>query len=313
MKKILFFILCLFCFSVNAQELLLDNEIIRFKKIEDYNLQGFTLTDKYIVAFLINEDNNKAIIKAFDINDYHEVNSIKTNSLGHANDATYNKNTNLIYVIRNGNNLINMFDADTLEYRGEVYTELPIRSLAYIPDIDMYAARVVTSGYYLNNDFTVNSSIPFVIGLNIEFDTCRQGWTYYNDHIYYSKWSWIRKGGDGTNHISIYDLNGTQVDELVTRGDIGELEDVDFINDKMILGINRYDNYVTFYLEDIPLIDPLFRGAQEIEIIEEEIEEEEIKETNHELFQKILLALVFIVYIVFLFYSLKVRIKKRLI
>ncbi len=193
MKIILFFILCLFCFTVNAQELPLTNEVINFAKIEDYNLQGFTVTDKYIVAFLINNDNTKAIIKVFDIDSYQEVKSIRTNSLGHANDVTYNSNTNLIYVIENGSKVINTFDADTLEYRGNVVTDLPIRSLTYIPDRDLYAARVVSTGFILNNDFSLRNTLPFVAGMNISFDTCRQGWSYYNGYIYYAKWSWIRK------------------------------------------------------------------------------------------------------------------------
>ena len=188
MKKVLFFILCWFCFTVSAQEFLLQNEVIHFDKIEDYNLQGFTVTDKYIVAFLIKDDDTESIIKEFDINTYQELNTMYTHSLGHANDVTYNEKNNKIYVIRNGSNVINVYEADTLEYRGEIITELPIRSLTYIPDRNMYAARVVTSGYYLNDDFMVYNSMPFIVGMNIELDTCRQGWTYYNDYIYYAKW-----------------------------------------------------------------------------------------------------------------------------
>ncbi len=311
MKIILFFILCLFCFTVNAQELPLTNEVINFAKIEDYNLQGFTVTDKYIVAFLINNDNTKAIIKVFDIDSYQEVKSIRTNSLGHANDVTYNSNTNLIYVIRNGNNLINVFDADTLEYRGEMYTELPIRSLTYIPDKDIYAARVISIGYYLNSDLTVQNSLPFIVGMNLDFDTCRQGWTYYNGYLYYSKWSWIKKGGDGTNHISIYDLEGIKKDELITRGDIGELEDVAFINDKMLLGINRYNDFISFYLEDIPAIDLNYKDDfRDDDVIVKK--KKETKKIDKVMIQKILMALVLLGYFILLSYSLKSTLKKRL-
>ncbi len=313
MKKVLFFILCLFCFNVKAQEFIVSNRIIHFEKIEDYNLQGFTVTDKYIIGILINENNSKAIIKVFDINSYQELQSIKTNSLGHANDVTYNSNTNLIYVIENGSKVINTFDADTLEYRGNVVTDLPIRSLTYIPDRDLYAARVVSTGFILNNDFSLRNTLPFVAGMNISFDTCRQGWSYYNGYIYYAKWSWIRKGGDGTNTISIYDLEGTKVDELITRNDLGELEDVEFIGNKMLLGINNYNDYVDFYLEDVPLIDEEFEDEVE-EIIDEvqDLSEKEENKVDHLLIRKIIAALILVGYFCLLVYSLKSKIKKRL-
>ena len=308
MKKVLFFILCLFCFNVSAQEFYLQNEIIRFDKIEDYDLQGFTVTDKYIVAFLINDRDTESIIKVFDINTYQELNIIYTHSLGHANDVTYNEKTDLIYVIRNNSNVINLYDADTMEYHGEIAIELPIRSLTYIPDRDIYAVRLITTGYFLDSDFSLYNTMPFIVGMNIEIDTCRQGWTYYNNYIYYSNWSWLRKGGDGTNHIIIYDLEGNKVDELVTQGDIGELEDVAFYNNKMILGINAYDDQILFYLEDIPPIDETYKKEKD-EIVELEEKKQKIDKI---LIEKILIALVLLGYVILLSYSLKSRLKKRL-
>ncbi len=122
-----------------------------------------------------------------------------------------------------------------------------------------------------------------------------------------------KKGGDGTNTISIYDLEGTKVDELITRNDLGELEDVEFIGNKMLLGINNYNDYVDFYLEDVPLIDEEFEDEVE-EIIDEvqDLSEKEENKVDHLLIRKIIAALILVGYFCLLVYSLKSKIKKRL-
>ena len=68
MRKLFFLIfLCVFGWYVNAQDLELTNEIIRFDKIETFNLQGFTIANNYIFAVLVNENDTESIIKVFDI------------------------------------------------------------------------------------------------------------------------------------------------------------------------------------------------------------------------------------------------------
>ena len=61
---------------VFAQEITLTNEIIHFDKYKDFDLQGFTVTDKYLVAILISDDENESIIKVYDKENFTEINSI---------------------------------------------------------------------------------------------------------------------------------------------------------------------------------------------------------------------------------------------
>ena len=98
----------------------------------------------------------------------------------------------------------------------------------------------------------------------------RQGWTYYNDYIYYANWSWVSAGGDGTNIIFIYNLDGDRFESLYTDDTVGEIEGIDFYNNKMILGFNGYDSTIKFYIHDIPEVIPL---PDEEEIVEAPIVE----------------------------------------
>lgn len=234
-----------------AQEITLTNEIIHFNKYKDFDLQGFTVTDKYIVAVLISDDENESIIKLFDKKTFMEVNSIYGGSLGHANDVAYNTNNNLIYVIDNGNKDVHLFDANTLEYIKTIESDIELRSLTYINDKGYFLARNITTGYILDDNLKLLKEKPFIWGLNISSKVARQGWAYWQDKLYYATWSWIRMGGDGTNTIYVYDLNGKKENELVIYKDAGELEDVAFLDDNILLGFNGYDNYVAFYLEKI--------------------------------------------------------------
>lgn len=254
MKKLFFWIFIFFIFQVKifAQEISLSNKIIEFEKFDTFNLQGFTTTNKYIFAVLVNKNDEAAHIKVFDINTFKEIKSFAEKSLGHANDVTYNDKENKIYVINNGNKLIHVFDANTLNYLESIKSEILLRSLTYMKEYNLYAGRMVTTGYILDSSFNKKNIFPFIVGLNASTKIGRQGWTYYNKYIYYTTWSWIRLGGTGSNKIYIYDLDGNKVDELITNNDIGEIEDIAFINDKMLLGFNSYDKKIVFYLEDIP-------------------------------------------------------------
>ena len=132
--------------------------------------------------------------------------------------------------------------------------------------------------------------------MNFSSEVGRQGWSYYNGLIYYANWSWVRLGGDGSNVIYVYDLDGSKLNSIYTETDIGELEDVSFYNDKMILGFNGYDNNVKFYITDIPkteIVDNKKEVKQEATIV---------KKKNYEIYIIIgivtLLAVVIIILIV---------------
>ena len=258
MKKYFIFIIFLFSIfisNINAIDIELYNKVIEFDQEDGFSLQGFSSNEKYLFMILINDDESKSMIKVYDINNYNLVFSNTGSSLGHANDVTYNSKDNMFYVaISGGSEIVYRFNGDDFSYVDSIDIGLPIRSITYIDDLDKYAVRLITSGYILDNEFN-KELVPFVFGLNIAPDVGRQGWTYYNNLIYYCNWSWLRMGGDGSNTIQIYDLKGNYIDKLHTNNTVGEIEGVSFSNNKMIYGFNEYEGKVAFYVEDIPDIE----------------------------------------------------------
>ena len=103
--------------------------------------------------------------------------------------------------------------------------------------------------------------------MNLSSEVGRQGWTYYKGLIYYANWSWVSHGGTGTNALFIYDLDGNKYTSIYTDESIGEIEGVDFYNNKMILGFNGYDKKIKFYVSDIPSVE---KETKKQEIIKEE-------------------------------------------
>ena len=253
--KIFFILLMYFSFNIVYAEktLVLDNPVISFRNIDKYGLQGFTTVDNYLFMILEGYDDTKAIIKVYDLDTFKEVKSYEYGSLGHSNDVTYNRKNNKIYVIASsGSNIVYTFNGDSFLYEDEFDIGLPVRSITYVEDEDIYAVRTVSVGFKYDSKFNLISKVPFVIGLNFSADLGRQGWAYYNNYIYYANWSWIRLGGDGANIIYVYDLNGRRKNTLYTENNIGELEDIAFYNNKMVLGFNGYDKNIKFYMVDIP-------------------------------------------------------------
>jgi len=127
----------------------------------------------------------------------------------------------------------------------------------------------------------------------------RQGWAYYEGYIYYTNWSWERFGGDGKSFIYVYNLKGKRMEYLLIKQDIGEIEDVAFINGKMLLGFNGNDGKAIFYLEKIPEL-------------EEEVEEDdyvivEDKEENFLDHNLVFMVIIIILLIILFSYLIKNR------
>jgi len=275
MKKI-YYLLFLFSFlliKVNALEIDLKNPFIKFPKEGEYVLQGFTTVEDKLFTIFINPMEDKPIIKIFKIDDGSLVKSFSIQALGHANDVTYNNNEKKIYVVNgNGEKIVHVLDGETYKYLETKTINLPIRSMTYVSDRDLYAVRTVSVGYFLDNKFVATSNLPFIVGMNFRQDVARQGWAYNDGMLYYSTWSWIRFGGNGTNTIYVYTVDGDTVGRITTKAGIGELENVSFYEDQMILGINTYDDFIEFYKIKKPVIEPEER-------LENTIEEEPKKES----------------------------------
>ncbi len=302
-KKVLLIISIFFVFiKVNALNIEVSNPIIRFAKEDDYVLQGFTNIDNKLFTVFIEPTEAKPKIKVFDLNNGKLIKEFITEDVGHANDVTYNSKTNKIYVVNgNGRRILHVFDADTYK-KSTINISLPIRSLTYIDDKDLYAVRTVSTGFYLNNDFTLKSSVPFIIGMNFSSDIGRQGWTYYDGLIYYTTWSWIRNGGNGTNTIHVYTIGGDRVDRIDTIDSIGELEDVSFYNEKMVLGFNTYDDFIEFYLLDIPEVN---RTVVKDEAEDVKETKEEVNDNNKKKIVYALIKIFFVIVLLVIFFKRK--------
>lgn len=304
LRYIIVFIICLFLnYNVYADNTIILNEpVIQFNKIKNYTLQGYTVVRDKLFMVLEGHNDTKSIIKVYDLNTYKEILSYEYGSLGHANDVTYNSKNNKIYVIASsGSDLVYEFNGDTYLYEKSFNIGLPVRSITYIDKYDRYAVRTVASGFMYNNEFKLKSKFPFIVGMNFSTEVGRQGWTYYNDLIYYASWSWVKHGGDGTNILFVYDLSGTKLDSIYTSNDIGEIEGIDFYNNKMVLGFNGYDDTVKFYLSDIPIVE-----IPEEEIIVKEVEIVEKKNYTPYIILSIGILLVLVGIIVILRHKKKV-------
>lgn len=277
MKSIIkFLIIIIISLSINsivyAKDILeLKEPVIQFNKPKRYGLQGYTVVKDKLFIVLEGHGDTRSIIKVFDLNTYKEIISYDYGSLGHANDVTYNSKNNKIYILAGGgSDKLFIFNGDTFKYEKSINIGLPVRSITYVDKYDKYAVRTVSVGFIYNSDFSLYSKFPFVAGMSFNSEVGRQGWTYYNDYIYYANWSWVSAGGDGTNIIFIYNLDGDRFDSLYTDDTVGEIEGVDFYNNKMILGFNGYDSTIKFYIHDIPEVIPL---PDEEEIVEAPIVE----------------------------------------
>lgn len=254
----LFFLFFLLTANIKCLTLDLTNELVSFEKIDNFNLQGFTVVDDYLFMVLVEKEDVSSIIKVYDIENKNFIKSYSYSTLGHANDVTYNSKNQKIYVLRGGgSNLVDVFDKNNFSYLETIRSDLPIRSITYNKDNNLFYVRTVASGFIFNEDLKLNNKFPFVIGMNFNRDIGRQGWEYYNGFIYYTNWSWIRLGGDGINIIYLYDLKGNMRDTLYTSKNIGEIEGISFYKNKMILGFNGYDNKIKFFINDIPNVPNL--------------------------------------------------------
>ena len=294
---ILFFLLANIVLA--NQNIEVNNKVISFNNIENYNLQSFTIVDDKIIIVLVNYDNNAGIIKEYSLKNYKEIKSINIDSVGHANGITYNKNNKRLYILHaDGDDTIYIYDSNTLEYIDKVRVNLPIRSIAYVEEEDNYLVRTYITGYKLDNNFKLVSKIPFISNLVSNYDVARQDWTYYKGKLYYANWSWKRLGGDGANIIYVYNIKGKLLDTLFTKDNLGELEDIDFYDNKMVLGFNGYDDKVNFYLEDLVEINDI--------VIEDK---EEIKDENNN--KQFYIYLLVIPTILFIFILTLFMIRKR--
>lgn len=267
-KFIYYIILILFicsAFSVNAltkSELTvlgLDS-ITTIEKPDGYtSVQGGTTTDKYIITLFINENENsdgKCAIMALNKKNYKKVrlekNPIIEYNFGHANDATFNSNTNEL-VILSGKKL-NFLDTtdDKFTLTRTVELEKYYHGVGYDEENNQYVlARTIDKGTLFE---VRNENFEIIRTFKLQTNLTKQSLTVYQGNIYYvcyeagriNKYQSVYDGllKRKENLIYVYDLEGNKKNiyyipysykEII----FGEIENISFNENKMLIQFNH--------------------------------------------------------------------------
>ena len=189
-------------------------------------------TDGHYAYFAVQQANTTILkydMKTWKLADKAE----KMNSLGHANDMTYNNKLDRILVANNGPDyhILTVLDPDTLKKVGTVKLKLEVYGIAYNPEKDIYVVGI-SGGYqfaFLNSDFKVIKKFK---GKNTGYT--RQGCDCDQNYIYFSQ-----SGGD--NIVAVYDYSGKYVDS-VSIGHKHEVENIFHVGSYFYTTLHHYGN-----------------------------------------------------------------------
>lgn len=265
MKKLLPIILFILIIPINIKALentdiklnqLFEHDMYKIDNIR-YHLQGYTITDKYIVLGCRHADNDHYLV-LYDKDTYKYVNAYHFDNLGHANDMTYNSKTKKIVVVNNITNNFIIINAETFVEEQVIPvtpSENKATSIAYYKEKDGYIIRQ----YYKDEENVIKSkailldnSFNYISEFNIQ--TFNQGAGIFNNHYYTV--NYILQTDQ--NYIRVYDLNTKQLVKQYFKDDANyhELEGIEFDeNGKMILGFNNPENKISFYSLDFDAIE----------------------------------------------------------
>lgn len=157
------------------------------------------------------------------------------NTLGHANDMTYNPKRKWILVANNGPDYkkLTALDPDTLKIVATVNLKVEVYSIAYNPDRDIYVVGI-SGGYkfaFLNNKFKVIKKFK---GKNTSFT--RQGCDCDENFIYFAQ-------SGGENAVAVYNYKGKFVD-ILSLGHSHEAENIFHVKKSFYTTLHYYGNSV---------------------------------------------------------------------
>ena len=223
------------------------------------SVQGGVTTDKYVITFLINESANsdhKTAILVLNKNNYKKVrlvkNPITDYDLGHANDATYNSNTNELLVL--SGRKINVIDLnnDSFELKRQIDLNFYYSGLGYDEENNQYVlARGVDRGIFVE---IRDSEFKILRTFKIKTNLTRQSLTVYQGNIYYvcyeagmlTKYQTVYDGllKRKENLIYVYSLKGKRktiyyIPFSYKNIIFGEIENISFNNGKMLIQFNH--------------------------------------------------------------------------
>ncbi len=220
-------------FYSQATTLILKNHIENDAKAKYATAQGACTDSKY--AYIAINSGSTTILK-YDINTFKLVKKKSGLNLNHANDMTYNKDTNTIVVCNNSPNfdVISFVDPDTLNIISTKKIKHKIYSIAYNPDYNRYVVGL--SGSY---DYAVLDSNFKLIKKYKGYKSgyLRQGCDCDNNYIYFAQ------SGSSGNLIVIYDWNGNLIDTVVLKKSL-EIENIFHSGNTFFCTLHYYGNYV---------------------------------------------------------------------
>ena len=315
MKKIIFILLIfIVLFNLKTVNALSQNEltILNLDLLGTHNMplgftsvQGGTTTDKYIITLLINDDkdysDNKTAIMVLNKNNYKLVrlveNPIVKYKFGHANDATYNSKTNELLIL--SGRKINFLDLtnDRFELVRVKKLKHYYHGIGYDNINDCY---VLSRGIKGGTLFEIrDSEFKIINKFKIKTNLTRQSLTVHNGYIYYVCY----EAGMLTKHQRIYDGILKRKENLVYVYNLegkkkniyyipfsynnlvyGEIENISFNEDRMLMQFNHSDNIGYFTADYNSEVNKNIKieaeEDSEYTIYEEDIEKDIVKSKN---------------------------------
>ena len=249
------------------------------------SVQGGTITDKYIVLAQIYDDSSETALVFINKDSLKKEKILKKYKMNHANDMTYNSETNQIIVTGGtGYPRVYIINQDTFELEKMVITTRGYSSIAYDKENNNYIARRKQTAYILDLNFNEQYSFPMLSeDLTAQSFAVHKGKVYYTCYeagrptIYQKTYSGILKAKE--NVVIVYDLEKQTKEKIyyipqVTNEGVypGEVEGVDFIGNKMVIWTNKSSM--------VNIFSPVI--IEEKKVLEVSIKEESIEEQTEE-------------------------------
>lgn len=306
MKKILYLFIFIFILMIFPKSVFAIDKIpveleysFSYPKQTNYNLQGFTSTDKYLIAANRYTDDLNTKLYVFDKNSFSLnsdflYNPYEQTSYQHANDMTYNPKTDEIIIVGNSQTAY-VLDANTLETKREVTMPSNVYAIAYNENTDTY---IISNFAELDSNFN-STGKTFKIPTNLT----QQAIVISNNKLYFLCYEAGRKTqyqsstdaeNAGTNIIYEYDLSLNKVvNSYFIKAGYGEGEDLTYITNEsiikrdnctykhkeynMVIGFNAKGlNEMSFY--KIPYLS--YEYDEKIECNEKSVSETTVKTPN---------------------------------
>ena len=267
-KKVLLILVFILILSISNVSALTKAELKKFNltRIKSYslesgysNVQGGTITDKYIVLAETYSDDGKTALIIIDKNTLKKVKTITKYQFNHANDMTFNtKNNKVIVTAGSAYPKVFILNKDTFELEKTEITARGYSSIAYDEKNNKYIARKGQKAFILNSKFKEESSFK----ISSE-DLTTQGFEAYNGKIYYTcyeagrvttyqkKYTNILKANE--NVVIVYDIESKKKEKVyyipqVNKEGVypGEVEGIGFNGNKPIIWSNK-SGYINLF------------------------------------------------------------------